>query len=410
MAFLFDQFPRSLDAFQRYRVSSPDTLFNSKQLTTSESLYWDDQQTTGAGTTSTYNTNQASTTIAVSAATAGTRVRQTFRSFNYQSGKSQLIFMTGVLGAGAAGIRRRVGYFNDNNGLFFQLSGTTLSVVRRTFVTGVAVDTVTPQASWNLDKLDGSGPSGGNPSGITLDTSKAQLFVIDFQWLGVGQVRFGFFLNGDLIYCHELEFSNVLTTVYMGISNLPLRYEINNDGTGPAAGLVTICSAVVSEGGTEPGSVRAVARDDTPLVTLNNNALYPLVAIRLKATDLSAAVLPTGMTVACVSNATFRWTLLLNPTVVGVALVFTGITNSPVEAAAAALNTTTVTGGTQVATGYGSSTTTVDAALAIDAPEDVQLGSSIAGVSDILVLAVQRMTTGGAAETFYGSLGWKESR
>jgi len=405
VAFLFNQFPRSLDAFQRYRVSEPQTIFNSKQLVDNQPLYWDDQQTSGTGTASTYNTNQSSTTISVSALTAGTRTRQSFRSLNYQSGKSQLIFLTGVLGNGTPGIRRRIGYFNIQNGLFFQLDGTTMSVVRRTFTSGAPVDTVTPQAAWNIDKLDGTGPSR-----ITLDTAMAQLFVIDFQWLGVGAIRFGFFFNGTLVYCHEIDSSNTTALVYMGIPNLPLRYEINNDGTGPAAGLVTIATSVVSEGGEEPGTIRAVAREDTPLITLNDAAIYPLVAIRLKSTDLSASVISRSASIACDSSATFRWMILLNPAVTGAPFSFVGIPNSAVEADVTRVNTTKLTGGTQLSTGYGTSTVSTEAALEISAPDDLQLGSSIAGVSDIVVLAVQRMTLGGGAETFYGSLGWKESR
>jgi len=410
MAFLFDQFPRSLDAFGRYRVSSLDSIFNSKQLADALPLLWDDQQTAGAGTASTYNANQSSVTLAVSAVTAGTRVRQTYRSFNYQPGKSQLIFMTGVLGAGAAGIRRRLGLFNANNGIFFQLSGITISVVVRSFTSGVAVDTVVDQSAWNLDKLDGSGPSSGNPSGITLDTAKIQLFVIDFSWLGTSQVRLGFFLNGTLVYCHAFEFSNTLSLVYMTVPNLPLRYEINNDGTGPAAGLVAICCSVASEGGAaSSGTVLATSRGDTPLVTINNSALYPLIAMRLKSTNLFDAVELVSASIICTSNAAYRWMLLLNPTVVGVAFAFTPVPNSAVEVDVTRVNTTTVTGGTEVATEYGQAATEGTSAQ-IAAPSNLQLGSSIAGVSDILVFAVQRMSVGGAAETFYGSLGWRESR
>jgi hypothetical protein len=408
MAFLFDQFPRSLDPFGRYRVSKTQTLFNSKQLGDNQPLLWDDAQTSGGGTSSTYNANQASNTLAVSNLTAGTRVRQTFRSFNYQPGKGQQIYMTAVLGAGAAGIRRRVGYFNQNNGIFLQLDGTTLSVVVRTFTSGAPVDTVVTQANWNLDKLDGAGPSSGNPSGINLDTSKIQLLTIDFSWLGTSQVRLGFFLNGQVVYCHAFEFSNILSLVYMSLPNLPLRYEINNDGTGPAASLVCICSTVMSEGGEPPGgTVFAISRDDTPLVTLNNNAIYPLIAIRLQATRLFTTVELVGASIICTSNAAYRWMMLINPTVVGVPFVFTPLAFSGCEIDVSRVNTTTLTGGFQFSTEYGQAATEGTTA-AILPPSNVQLGSSIAGVSDILVFAVQRMSVGGAAETFYASLAWRE--
>lgn len=412
MAFLFDQFPRSIDAFGRYRVSNLETVFNSKQLASSQALFWDDQQTTGAGTTTTFNTNQASTTIAVSAATAGTRVRQTFRSFNYQPGKSQLINMTFVLGAAAVGIRRRVGLFNANNGLFLEQTSAALSVVVRSFTSGAPVDTAVPQASWNLDKLNGTGPSAGNPSGVTFDPSKVQLMVIDFQWLGTGQVRFGFYIGGSLIYVHEFEFANSLSLVYMQMPSLPLRYEINNSGAGGAAGLVTICCSVMSEGGQpDNGFVLSADRGDTPMVTLNSAAIFPLVAIRLKAAFTFAQVEPLTSSIILTSNAAYRWMLLLNPTVVGVAFAFVSVNaNSAVEADVTAVNTTTLTGGTQLDSGYGQASATANGSTDFSAPSSIQLGATIAGVSDILVLAIQRMSIGGAAETCYGSLGWRESR
>lgn len=96
------------DAFDRLRTAHPKTLFDSKQLADALPLQWDDQGVSGSGTGSSHSVNQAASTLSVSNLTAGRRVRQTKRWFNYQPGKSQLILMTGVLGAGASGITRRV--------------------------------------------------------------------------------------------------------------------------------------------------------------------------------------------------------------------------------------------------------------------------------------------------------------
>ena len=104
------------DSFGRLRISNAFTIFDSKQLVDGASLFFDDQQTSGAGTASAFQSNQSATKISVSNLTAGTRVRQTFRRFNYQPGKSQQILMTGVLGAGATGITRRIGAFDGYNG------------------------------------------------------------------------------------------------------------------------------------------------------------------------------------------------------------------------------------------------------------------------------------------------------
>lgn len=392
------------DAFQRLRVSEPATLFDSKMLSDNLPLVYDDQPTSGAGTSSNFSSARASVTLGVSAATAGTRVRQTFRRFNYQPGKSQLILLTGVLGAGAAGITKRCGLFDGSNGVFFQLSGTTLSVVIRSSVTGAPVDTVVPQASWNIDPMDGTGPSG-----LTLDTTKAQIFVADFQWLGVGTVRYGVSIGGVIYYVHAANHSNSITSVYDSTPNLPVRWEISNSGAGGASSVEVICATVISEGGRQTGGYDRVAdRGVTPLVTLNNNSLYPLIAIRLRAGSyLGAQVIPNLLSVLCTSTAAYRWALLLNPTVVGAALAFTPVAaaSSAVESDAVATNASTVTGGTVLRSGYSQSNN--ESAVLADPQTDFALGSSIAGTADILVLAVQRLT--GTTETFYGSLGWREA-
>lgn len=232
------------DPFGRFRISQNYTLFDSKFLSDNQPLFWDDSQTVGGGTSSTYNTNQASVTLAVSNATLGTRVRQTYQRFNYQSGKAQLILITGNFGSGNSGITKQWGYYDDSNGLFFQISGTTLNICIRSNTSGTPVDTLIPQSSWNVDKLDGTGPSG-----INLDTSKTNIYVINFQWLGVGNVYFGIFFGTKLIVCHMIQNENINTVVYMSTPNLPLRIEISNNGTGPVSSLTQICSQVASESG-----------------------------------------------------------------------------------------------------------------------------------------------------------------
>jgi hypothetical protein len=394
-----------LDAFQRLRVAEPLTLFDNKQLVDKQPLFWDDQQTSGSGTTSTYNTNQASTTIAVANATAGMRVRQTFQHFNYQPGKSIFIAMTGVLGVGAPGVTRRIGYFDANNGVFFQLSGTTISVVIRSDTSGSPVDTVIPQSSWNTDKLDGTGVSG-----ITLDTSKTQIFIIDFQWLGVGRIRFGFDIGGEIQHCNIVNNANTMTQVYMSMPNLPLRYEISNDGTGAAANLVHICSTVISEGGrVSTGPVFAADMGATALTTNNDANLYPLIVIRQKSTYQSAEIDPLLISILNISGDNYRYCLLLNPTIIGTALSFSDVTNSAMQVATPT-NATTVSGGTQLFSGYGvgsgSGSSITSTPILQPLASDLRLGSSIAGVSDIIVLAVQRIT--GTTSIFYGGISWRE--
>lgn len=395
----FKQLPAALDAFGRLRVSEPQTSFASKLLYDSSPSSWDDVEVSGSGTSSTYNTNQSSVTLAVSASTAGRRVRQTYRRMLYQPGKSQLVSMTGILGAPAAGITRGIGLYDDSDGIFFQSAGAAVSAVIRSSASGAPVDVAVPQASWNVDPMDGAGPSG-----ITLDFSKTQIFFFDFQWLGVGTVTFGVVVNGAFYEVHREPHANLTTTVYMSNPNLPLRYEVANSGAGGAASLLAICNSVLVEGGLEfAGQQRAVSRGTSPLVTLNDADLYPLAAIRLQSAKRSSTVQPAHVSVLSTTNSNMEVQLLLNPTVTGTALSFSPVANSAVEADVGATNATKVTGGSLLF----SSLVAAQAAIQVPNPVDFELGASVAGVSNVLVLAVRRLT--GTAETIYGSLGWRES-
>lgn len=391
----------SIDSFGRWRTSEPHTLFDSKQIFDSLPNFWNDAQTSGAGTSTTYNSNQASTTIAVGNLTAGTRVRQTYMSFNYQPGKSQLISMTAVISDGVTtGIKRRIGQFNDQNGLFLELDESNLYVVRRTYTSGAAINNRVLQSSWNIDPLNGTGPSG-----ITLSLTKSQILVIDYEWLGVGRVRFGFVIDGVIYYCHQFLNTNNLTLVYMSTPNLPLRYEISNDGTGAAAGLVTICSTVVAEGGLEENGI--VRSDNLNSAFVNANTVgttYALLGIRLKTAYIGSVVELVSFSSLAVTADDILVELRFNPTVAGV-FTYNDVSNSAVQIAkgdtAGNPSTTTVTGGQVIQSLYGQKSAATSGPIF----KARYLGASIAGTRDEIVLCVTPL---GANLDGYGALNWRE--
>jgi len=186
------------DSFGRMRVARPETLFDSKQLLDNNPLLWDDQEVSGGSTTSAYSVNKAASTMGVALNTAGLRVRQTFRRFNYQSGKSQQAFMTGnlQLSGGGTGITAGMGYIDDNNGLALVnkegvpnwrlRSKVSESVVDIDVPVGTAEGRTTAASGAILEVIDSFDGSG--PSGITFDKTKSVLFAINFEWLSVGTV------------------------------------------------------------------------------------------------------------------------------------------------------------------------------------------------------------------------------
>ena len=382
----------SIDAFARLRVSNPQTLFDSKQIFDNAPLFWDDQEESGSGTSSTYNANQASSTIAVGDATAGKRTRQTLMRFNYQPGKSQLIFMTFSLnGEGGAGITKTIGYGDDNNGIFLKDNEGTKQIVTRTYSSGTAVDNAVDQSLWNIDKMDGSGASG-----ITLDFSKTQILIIDFEWLGVGRVRIGFVIDGIPVYCHQFLNANNLGLVYMSTPNLPLRYQIENDGTGAAADLDHICASVISEGGVQDnGVLRYHSTAGTHINANIADTIYAVVGIRLKSSHIGSVVKVATLTMLNATTDDYEWLLILNPTL-AVATAWTNQVNSSVQTTignAGNPSTSTVTGGTQMLGGLVKSSGAAGS-FTLEISNALLLGSAIDGTPDEIFLCVRPYAAG----------------
>jgi len=267
------------DAFGRSRVSQPSTAFASVFQYDAAPGIWQ-SILTGTGT-ATFLPDEAAIRLRV-AADGDKVVRQTYRYMRYLPGKSQLILVTGVVGAAVENVRKRFGYFDADNGLFFQQDGDgTVSVVRRSSASGAPVDVAVAQDDWNLDPMDGTGPSG-----ITLDLSRPVIGVIDFEWLGVGRQRWGFNIDGMTYYVHENLWANRQGAgVYMTTANLPVRYEIEATGTPAAvADMMQICSTVVSEGGTDLEALSRIRSASNGVAAVSASTRRAILTVRPKAT------------------------------------------------------------------------------------------------------------------------------
>ena len=81
------------------------------------------------------------------------------------------------------------------------------------------------QEQFNIDKIDGTGPSG-----YSIDLNKMQMVGMQYTWYGAGFVDFmvrG--LDGNWLYVHRIKNNNVNDEAYMRSGNLPVRYSIEND-------------------------------------------------------------------------------------------------------------------------------------------------------------------------------------
>jgi hypothetical protein len=235
-----------------------------------------DITTVGTGSTITFDRNNAAVILQVGASSGDSAVRTSHRYIPYVPGKSQLITQTFILGDAVANVRRRVGYFDPENGLFLEQTLAGARFVRRTKTSGSVVDNLIEQANWNVDTFDGNGPSG-----IDINFTCNQFLFIDFQWQGSGRIRLGFSINGRDFVAHAINTSNKLDAVWMSTPSLPVRYEISN--TGATAGTNTMkefCTSVVSEGGENlTGIGFTVSRDISARAVTTK---VPVLAVRLK--------------------------------------------------------------------------------------------------------------------------------
>jgi hypothetical protein len=384
----------NLDAFGRLRVSEPFTLFDSQNRYAADDQF--SSSTTGSGSSVTFATNESSVNLNVGTVSSGKTVRQTFRRMPYQPGKSMLILTTFCMNAAKANLRQRVGYFDENNGIYLEQNGTSEpSFVVRTNTSGSPVNTNSvSQSSWNGDKLDGTGASG-----IDLDLTTVQIFWSDIEWLGVGNVRCGFVINGQFIICHTFQCANQTgrTKVYMETAILPIRYEIENTNTtADASTLKQICSTVISEGGYQQTVQDTIARRTALLGTISTTFL-PLVSIRLKSTAAGAVILLNRVNVLPTTNQSYEICIMKNSTLTGASWASLS-TNMEYDVTATAM-TTSVDGIFQ--NDYVTSSAQGRAVLAAPTGYNFayQLGTSLAGVSDTFTLGIRTVsgaTTGDA--------------
>jgi hypothetical protein len=372
----------ALDAFGRVRVSQPFTLFDSDHRYGDNGFF--DTATTGTASAS-FVANNAVVTLTVDTGSGDQVIRETKRVFNYQPGKSLLIMNTFVFNEAKAGLRQRVGYFGAENGIFLEQDGTTINLVRRSYVTGSVVDTKIAKANWNGDKLDGNGESG-----YTLDLTKAQIFWVDVEWLGVGSVRCGFVIDGKFIVCHTFHHANLITGVYMTTATLPIRYEITNTAsTASESVLKQICSTVISEGGYEKKVKPSVVRMTTAKTV--DTDITPLITIRLASDKLDSVVLLKLFDVLPIATASTNFEVLLikNTTLTAASYDTTTFSNVDFDLSATALS-----GGTILQSFYISSSLQSRGNLNIEEEYNFgfQLGRTIAGVSDTFTVAARTLS------------------
>jgi hypothetical protein len=409
-----------IDAFGRQRVSIPHTLFDSQHrysindkfssYVSSSSGATGFMGATGSGSSYiNHHSNESSVDLKIGTGSGDYVIRESKNIFPYQPGKSLLVMNTFVMNLQKTNVRQRVGYFGDKNGIYFENDGTGNYLVLRTYsggIVGSSSGTIynkrIAQSDWNVDKFNGTGDSLR-----TLDISKANILFLDIEWLGVGDVRVGFVVDGIMRVAHIFHNDNVNTTAYMTTACLPIRYEIENTGVSASASTMKqICSTVLSEGGYNMlGTSYSISRGVTGYQTLSDaGTFYPTVSIRLNSSYLDQIVALTELSILLESNTNLQFKILLNPTIN--ATTWTASSSGRIDYN---IDATTLSGGTELRSGFVSSS---NAVISLDSDLKIQLGRtvddstrSITGTSDILTIAVTSFT---ATKKIATLLGWSE--
>jgi hypothetical protein len=385
------------DAFGRTKIAQPYTLFDNQHRYVSGDEFSD--LTNGTATVS-YLENESTDLLTIGTASGDKIYRESKKVFPYQPGKALTVFQTFVFNAAKTGLRQRVGYFSRQNGIYLQQSGSTISIVRRTYTSGAIEEEVVNQADWNVDSMNGLGPSR-----ITLDLSKAQILFTEYEWLGVGSVKAGFAINGQFITAHQFNHANIIDKVYMTTATLPLRYEIENiANTASSSSLKQICATVLSNGGYDRHpEVWSASR--ATLFTNIGTTFVPLAAVRLVAGRTDSVVTISHLNIATTTNNLFEYALLRDPTITGGSWV----QNTPSQDTEYNVTATSLTGGTVVRRGYLAGSNQNNAATDIGIPVgfDHQIGRTNAEppVSEIYCLAIRTISGTGSA---VGSIQWHE--
>ncbi|AOO15161.1 virion structural protein [Cyanophage S-RIM12_Np_14_0310] len=382
----------------RLKVSPYQTVFFNTFQYGLETDIWESDIT---GTASAVHNPDASNVTMSVGSTAGDKIiRQTRQVMRYIPGRASLITFAIRLETPVAGVRRRFGVFDGENGAFFEDDGGTYACVIRSKASGSVVETRVTRDNWNGDKLDGTGPSQ-----IIADPAAIQMINIEYEWYGAGQVIFSYTIDGETHTIHKYSTANRQNQVWCSTPFLPIRVEIENV-TG-AAGTHYIyqgSNSLTQEGEPEKlGTLVSYANPITGTTLSSANTFYPVLSLRLKSSDLAGIVLPRSLQVASNDNTNVFWRLVENSTLTGASW-----TDHPNPDAITQIDTTATasTGGVVILSGFtvGGGASLIE----LDDKAALQIGrSSMGTVSDMYTLECASPNTNKKA---LAVLNWLEQR
>ena len=292
-----------------FEVTDFATYTNSK-----DGDIWDDLITGTAS--STHDVYQSMVLLQVGSAAGDSVIRQTKRVQRYLPGRQSEVSMVFRWFPVATGVRRRFGLFDDLDGIYFEDGGDgDFYVVIRRNTAGGIIENRVARADWNVDKLDGTGPSG-----ITAIPEAIQQMSSEYEWYGAGQVEFNFIINNNKYPIHQFNHGNIVEYTWAASASLPIRCELTNV-TGESAGPHYFWQgshSFTTEGTTTLlGRQKAISSPLTGYSLTTANTFYPVIAIRLKTNALRSVVIPDFYAGATLDNTNVFIRVIEGATITG---------------------------------------------------------------------------------------------
>jgi hypothetical protein len=335
--------------------------------------------------------------------TGGAAYMQSYEWIPYQPGRCQLFLITFNFLSTAANCLKFAGIGDVNNGIRFEQNGSTLQFAIHSLTS--QGDNIVTQANWNLDRFDGTGPSG-----ITFDATKTHILVIDFQALYVGRVRIGFDIGGKIIFAHEFNHANIATYPYIQIASLPISVGMTCTGT-VSTTMNFICCSAISEGGSEAPVGYQFAQEGT--VTAGNNTRTHLLSLRPRTTFNSITNRMTPVIAAVdmlvTGNNPVYWELVIGQAISGT----TTYTNVNTTYSSMEFNTAGTISGSPtmvIASGYIASSTGSKGAGLEEIRHRIPITLNAAGAVRALGTLSLIVTGIGATSACRGAISWTERR
>lgn len=381
----------NLDAFGRLRVSEITSLLEITHVYSKQQLLVN--EVTAGTATSIWSQTNAEVQMGVTN-NGDYVIRQTKQSAIYQPGKGQIFEASFSDFNLETNVIKRVGYYTSTtattyntgfDGFFLESNGVTNEISFQIWRSGSSVYSSTT-ANWDNSEINVN----------TIDWSTTNLVLIDFQWLGVGRVRFGVSLSGNTYIFTESSGTNNLTNVYMSSPNKPIRYEIRSSGGNGTFN--QICSQVSMEGSINslfiPFSV-----SNTSVLTLNTSGTkYGAMGFKMGINYETISLVMRYISILNTSNDNYVASLEINPTISG-SYTFSADTNTGVMYTYGDGSQTITSDGIVLGSFIGEAGSQALTSFSFD-DSKIKTGRNINGTLDELWICITPL---GANATFYNS-------